>query len=196
MQGIIQGTQVRIDLVRQVAGQEAQPLPRFHGGTRQHDALDLMLLQHGDGHGHSKIGLARTGRPHGKDHLVPAQDIQILLLGHIAGRHRLARRIDEDSLLEDLPQVEPGIGRQHGIGPGHILLADADAVAQHIIELHEKPVQALQDGMVRTGEKNRSTAAAYLGTAGSGQQIQMGIAGTKQLIGQQRIIEIDPFLRR
>ena len=50
--------------------------------------------------------------------------------------------------------------------------------------------------MVRTGEKNRSTAAAYLGTTGSGQQVQMGIAGTKQLIGQQRIIEIDPFLRR
>ena len=50
--------------------------------------------------------------------------------------------------------------------------------------------------MVRTGEKNRSTAAAYLGTAGSGQQVQMSIAGTKQLIGQQRIIEIDPFLRR
>ena len=39
-------------------------------------------------------------------------------------------------------------------------------------------------------------AAAYLGTAGSGQQVQMSIAGTKQLIGQQRIIEIDPFLRR
>ena len=75
-------------------------------------------------------------------------------------------------------------------------LADADAVAQHIIELHEKPVQALQDSRVRTGEKNRSTAAAYLGTTGSGQQVQMGIAGTKQLIGQQRIIEIDPFLRR
>ena len=153
-----------------------------------------MLLQHGDGHGHRKIGLARAGRPHGEHHLVPAQDIQVLLLGHIAGRHRLARRIDEDGLLEDLPQIETGIGRQHGIGPGHVLLADADAVAQHVIKLHEKPVQALQDGAVRAGEKNGGAAAAYLGAAGRRQQIQMGIAGTKQLIGKQRIIKVDPFL--
>ena len=56
------GSQVRIDLLRDVAGQEAEPLPRFDGRTREDDALDLLVPQRLHRHRDGEVGLAGAGR--------------------------------------------------------------------------------------------------------------------------------------
>ena len=54
---------VGIDLLGQVAGQEAQPLPRLHRRTRDHQPVDLAGAQQGRPMRHGQEGLAGAGRP-------------------------------------------------------------------------------------------------------------------------------------
>ena len=55
---VVQRPQVRIDLLREVAGQEAQPLARFDGGPHEHDALDRVALERVDRARDGEVGLA------------------------------------------------------------------------------------------------------------------------------------------
>ena len=60
---VVERPQVRIDLLREVAGQEAEPLARFDGGTHEHDALDRVALERVDRARDREIGLAGARRP-------------------------------------------------------------------------------------------------------------------------------------
>ena len=59
---VVQRSQVRIDLLRQVARQEAQSLAGLHRRARQHDALDDVALERVDGRRHREVGLAGPRR--------------------------------------------------------------------------------------------------------------------------------------
>jgi hypothetical protein len=62
VQRVVQRAQVGIDLLRQVAGQEAEPLAGLDRRARQHDALHRVALQRIDRAGHREVGLAGAGR--------------------------------------------------------------------------------------------------------------------------------------
>ena len=89
-QGVVQRPQVRVHLVLQVAGEEAQLFAGFHGGTGQHDAVDLLRPEGFDGHGHRQIGLAGAGRSYPHDDGVFADGLDILLLANGFGLQRFA----------------------------------------------------------------------------------------------------------
>ena len=85
VQRVVEGAQVGIDLFFQVARQEAQAFAGFHGGTGQHDAVDLAGLQHGDGLGDGEIGLAGAGGSDAEHHLVRRQRLHVDRLTGAAG---------------------------------------------------------------------------------------------------------------
>ena len=60
VQRVVQRTKVRIDLLREIARQEAQAFAGFDGGTHQHDALHRVALERVDGAGDREVGLARA----------------------------------------------------------------------------------------------------------------------------------------
>src|SRR5690606_10535187 len=60
VQRVVKRTQVGRHLVLQVAGQEADPLPRLHRRARQDDAVDLAFLEGLDRGGNGQVRLART----------------------------------------------------------------------------------------------------------------------------------------
>ncbi len=55
---VVERAQVGIDLLREVAGQEAQPLAGLDRGTDEHEPLDGVALERVDGAGDGEIGLA------------------------------------------------------------------------------------------------------------------------------------------
>lgn len=59
---VIQRTEIRIDLVLQVAGQEPEPFARLYSGARQNDAVDRLLAEGRHGRRHGEVCLAGTGR--------------------------------------------------------------------------------------------------------------------------------------
>ena len=69
-QGVVEGLQVGVELVAQVARQESQVLAGLDGGARQDDASYLLVFQRTHGHGYGGVGFAGTGRADGEDHVV------------------------------------------------------------------------------------------------------------------------------
>src|SRR5438105_486718 len=61
IEGVVQRAQVRIDLLREIARQEAEALARLDRGAHEHDALHLVALERIDGAGDREEGLARAG---------------------------------------------------------------------------------------------------------------------------------------
>ena len=86
VQRIVQRAQVRIDFLRQVAGQKAQSFSRFYGGTHQYDALNRIALQRIHGRSHGEIGLAGAGRADAERDVVRLNVLQVLNLAAACGR--------------------------------------------------------------------------------------------------------------
>src|SRR5262249_5490382 len=57
-QCVVQGAQVRVDLLVRGAGQEAEALTRLHRGPGEDDPVDLLGLQRLDRLGHRQVGLS------------------------------------------------------------------------------------------------------------------------------------------
>ena len=77
---VVQGSQIRIDLLPNVARQKAQPLAGLDCRAHQNDALDLLIRQRLNRTGHRKKGLAGTGWPDTKIDIVFEYVIEVTLL--------------------------------------------------------------------------------------------------------------------
>ena len=82
---VVDRTQIGIDLLAHVARQEAEPLAGLDRRTGQDEALRLALLQERDGVADGEPGLAGAGRPFGEDELVLLQELDVEVLGRVAG---------------------------------------------------------------------------------------------------------------
>ena len=80
VQCVVERAQVRINLLRHVAGQKTQALARLDGRARQHDFLHRAALQRIDRAGHGQISLARARRADAKSDVVRGNVFQISAL--------------------------------------------------------------------------------------------------------------------
>ena len=80
---VVERTQVGVDFLRQITGQEAEFFACFDGGADEDDAFDLVFFLGIDGGGDGKIGFARTGGPQPEDDVVVQQraDVAVLARG-------------------------------------------------------------------------------------------------------------------
>ena len=108
-QGIVKRAQIRVDLFGEIAGQEAELLARLDGGAGQDDAAHPPRVEHMHGHRHGKVGLAGSGRSHGKDHFVAAQRFQIGALGRVAGGDGLLGQGEHGLVTERAAQIRARI---------------------------------------------------------------------------------------
>ena len=152
-----------------------------------------MLGKEGKGHGHGQIGLARACGAHGKDEGRAAQDVQIGLLGQIAGRDGPLRRMDKDSLAVDFGQSHTGIVQNHVVGSEHILLGHLHAGTEKLVKLQKDAAQALPLPWVCGFDQDLEASAGNACSAGTGQKFQIGIVGTKKLLRDKRVVELDQF---
>ena len=63
VQRVVERAQIRVDLLRQIAGQEAEPLAGLDRRPGEDDALHRAALERIDRTGHRQEGLAGTGGP-------------------------------------------------------------------------------------------------------------------------------------
>ena len=101
VQRVVQRLQVGVQLLLHVAGQETQLLARLDGRTREDDAPHLPLLQRADGQRDGRIGLARAGRPHGEQQVVPVVEFDEPLLVDRPGADDRAVVAVDDHVLVD-----------------------------------------------------------------------------------------------
>ena len=89
-EGVVQRAEVGVDLGHEVAGQEAQPLPRLHRRPGQDDPAHLLGLQGLHGQGHGQVALARPRRADTEGDGVGGDGVGVALLPAGLGPHRAA----------------------------------------------------------------------------------------------------------
>ena len=77
IQGVIEGAQVGIDFLHQVAGQVAQFFPGLHSRPYQDQAPDAVLFQGHHCAGHGQVGLACAGRSYAETDIVIPDIVQV-----------------------------------------------------------------------------------------------------------------------
>ena len=83
--------------MRQIAGQEAEPLAGFDRGPHEHDAPHGVARERFDGRGHREIGLAGAGGPDAEREIGFAHRFRISDLVRAARAHRAAARVDDET---------------------------------------------------------------------------------------------------
>ena len=78
VQRVVQRAQVGVDLLGQVAGQEAQLLAGLHRRAHQDQALHARFVQRFDRAGHGEEGLAGAGRADAEVDVVGGDRVQVL----------------------------------------------------------------------------------------------------------------------
>ena len=102
-EGVVEGAEVGIDLLGDVAGEEAELFAGLDGGPGQDDALDELVLEERKGHGHGQVGLPGAGRADAEDEIVGPDGLDIVLLVEALGADRLpgeAERLGRGVILE------------------------------------------------------------------------------------------------
>ena len=77
---VVERAQVGIDLLFEVAGQEAEALPRLDRGPRENDPRDLALHERRHGHGHRQKRLAGARGPDAEHDVVGSDRVEVALL--------------------------------------------------------------------------------------------------------------------
>ena len=101
---VVEGPQVRVDLLDEVARQEAELLAGFHGRPGEDDALDLLLEQGRRRHRHGEVGLAGPGRADREDQVVAVDRLDVDPLLDVADRDDGLQGRAEGALGEELRQ--------------------------------------------------------------------------------------------
>ena len=142
VQRVVQRPQVRVDLLAQRAGQEAEPLARLDRRAGQDDPVDLLGLQRLHGLGHREVGLAGAGRADAEHDRVLVDRVDVALLVQRLGPDRAAA-VGQDVERQHVGRALGGLGAQHADGALDGLGGDALAGADDRDQLVE---QALDEG--------------------------------------------------
>ena len=143
VQRVVERTQVRIDLLREVAGKEPEPLAGLDRGAHQHDALDRVALERVDRAGDGEIGLAGARRADAERDVVGLDVAQVLDLVRRAavqvGASRLQDRliVGAGDAIDAIGAVVRGgaIGARRAIVAIGAIVAIADAIIGSQIDL-------------------------------------------------------------
>ncbi|MNN09021.1 hypothetical protein D3C81_1218910 [compost metagenome] len=101
VQRVVQRAQVRVDLLRQVARQEAELFASFDRRAHQQDAAHLFAFQGIDGTGHGQVGLAGTGRANAEVDVVGQDFLDVALLIDAARANVALARAQRNADLVD-----------------------------------------------------------------------------------------------
>ncbi|MNQ87473.1 hypothetical protein D3C85_1026970 [compost metagenome] len=168
VQRVIQRAQVRVDLLRQVAGQESQAFAGFDGRTGQHQPLHRVALHGVDRAGHGQPGLAGAGGADAEGDVVFEDVVQVVALARRARTQVAALGAQGDAVAF----VVQGGQRVRFLGllflqlfflPAH---ADLDEAQLDVVDrqgtMHGLVVEAAQHAAGQLGQFafNRDPAAA------------------------------------
>ncbi len=104
---VIQGAQIRIDLLLQGAGEKTETFAGLDRGARQNDAVYLFVQQGGDRHGDGEVGLAGAGGADAEDHVMLLDGFEVAAL---VGAFRLDGAASEGTLAAGFGEsAESGI---------------------------------------------------------------------------------------
>lgn len=138
LQRIVERAQVRVDLVLQVARQEAETLTSLDSRARQDDAPHLLVAQGRDSHDDSQVRLARAGRSDAERDGIVADRIEVEPLPQRLGAHMAAARSHEDRVAEERVQCLALAAAHETDAVADLMHRDCRALTIEILELFDE----------------------------------------------------------
>ena len=148
---VVQRAEIRVDLALQIAGQEAQPLPRFDGGAREDDAVDALGAEGGDRLRHGEIGLARAGGADAEGDRVLLDRVEIAALADGLGLDGLALGRDAHDVAGELADLLLASFADELEDVAHVLLGDLLSLCGELQKAGERLLR-LHDGLRLAGD--------------------------------------------
>ena len=141
---VVERAEIGIDLGEDVAGQEAESLPRFDRGPREDDPVDLLRLQCLHRERDREVALAGARRPDPERDRVGAHRVDVALLTRGLGMHRLPAA--QDLGVQHLARAL--VGLQHVDAATDALAVERVTGLEQRDELAEEPADALDLDLV------------------------------------------------
>ena len=101
-QCIIEGLEIRIDLIFHIAGQKPEFFAGFHGRTRQDNLFYLLVFECPNGQSYGGVCFSRTGRTYGKQHVAVVVSLHQSSLIFGARRDGLSRGTVDDNIPRNI----------------------------------------------------------------------------------------------
>ena len=150
VEAVEEGSEVRVDLGRHVAGEKAEPFARLDRGPDEDDLLDGRLPQLVDRHADGEIRLAGAGGADAEDEIVLAHRVNVRRLAVGAGPDGRAC-LAADAAVASVPRTGPVLrradDREHGadvLGGENLVrgehLPELGEGALGLIDLHRRPL--------------------------------------------------------
>ena len=152
-EGVVQGLEIGIELVLEVARQEAEAFACFDGRAGEDDPLDFPVLKGAYGEGDGDVGLAGAGRTNGEYQVVVKICLDHLLLGEVAGAYGLAvRAVHDDGVAVEAEAVRRGLAVEYVLdivdGQVHLAVTPLYQFVELHFEVFDTGFLPVQDDLV------------------------------------------------
>src|SRR5215207_2001295 len=129
-EGVVEGAEVGVNLLLEVAGEEAEALAGLDRGAREDDAADLLLRQGLHGHRDGEVRLPRAGGADAEDDVVGLDGLDVAALVGRLGRDLLLAGGVEARLGEVVAQRVGAVFGDLGEGFAEFLVGEGLALAE------------------------------------------------------------------
>ena len=187
---VVERAQVRVHLLGDVAGQEAEPLARLHRRAGEHDALHSPLHEVGHRHGHGQVGLAGAGRADAEDDVVVPDGLHVATLTHVLGRDDAVAGGDVDGVAEHLARRLP-LRHQLG-GLVDVLQVERVAARRRGRRVRAPPARRAPAPPRRRRRRRSVAPGAELDAGPALHQLQMFLVGAAEHPQLVAVGELDP----
>ena len=194
VQGVVERTQIGVDLLDHVAGQESELFPGFHRRPGQDQTLDPLLQKHGHADSHGQIGLARAGRTHAQGQIHLAQSLQVFALDGGLGANGLAAGDREHGLLVICLERCRRVAQHDAQALFDVAVKEALSAPDQVVNLGEIPADQTNHDPVLAGNADPIALAVQHKPRDRRDRVQMRVARTKDLAGQIRVVKNDFLL--
>ena len=99
MQGVVQGPEIGINFLLQIAGKKAKTFASFHSWPREDQSLNLSIHEHAHSQDRRQKGFSRTGGPERKREVMALHRIHVLLLTQGARTQQVALLVAGEHLI-------------------------------------------------------------------------------------------------
>ena len=103
--------------------------------------------------------------------------------------------MNEDRVAVDFRKDDTGITADHLIGPRDIFLGHIHATLEEPVELQKNIAERLPDAEIRGVDQHLRPPARAVRAAGRSKEMQVGIVGSEQLVGDHGIVKFYQFGR-
>lgn len=148
IEGVVEGAKIREDLLVGIPGEVPEAFARFDGGPGKDNAIDLLVEEAGNGHGHRLIGFAGSGGTDAEDAIVIPDGVEVTELAEGTGEDGRFAGGDIDAVGVEFFEVDFAAFDKRAEGKVEAGFTEDNALVSGIAKGFKKPDGSIEVGLL------------------------------------------------